>query len=902
MKHIEFQDRNGTFIIHNPENYTGLYLPIAGEHGLKSSITPTLGGDSKSDQNHFLLEPVSIENLHNNRGTRNFWFRVKEKGYWSVCGSSAEQELSRFTKEQDESTLEAGFMWQKLTRSSVKYGLKAVTTSFVTIDGGMEVMTVEVENTDTESVTLTPIAAIPLYGRSADNIRDHRHVTSLLHRIHTKEYGVEVKPVLSFDERGHQRNEITYFVYGSDERGNAPELFYPTVLEFIGEGGSFLIPEAVRMEKPGRGAGEEIQGKEAVGALRYSEITIAPGEKKTYIVLAGMTADAEKIKDMTAACRTLEQAEHIFSDVKKHWTEKVNVSFETGNRDVDNYLKWICFQPVLRRIYGCSFLPYHDYGKGGRGWRDLWQDCLALLIMEPSVVRQMIVDNYGGVRIDGTNATIIGEGQGEFIADRNNITRVWMDHAFWPFVTTKLYMDQTGDMEILFEKIPYFKDLQSKRGTDHDNEWNSTYGNKQRTEAGKVYFGSVLEHILLQNLCAFYDVGDHNEMRLHGADWNDALDMAWEKGESVAFTCAYAGNLKDIAQCLRNFERVSGISCIEIAKEMEYLLSGDKALYDNPKKKQELLLAYAEGCAHNLSGHTTVVKLDQIAENLEEKADWLMKHISAKEWVDAGDGLGWFNGYYDNNGKPVEYATDEDVRMMLTGQVFAIMSGTAEPEQISAIAKSADRYLFDKKAGGYRLNTDFKEEKFNLGRMFGFAYGEKENGAVFSHMAVMYGNALYKQGYAKEGHKVLKTLLDAAMDVENSAMYPGLPEYFDNDGRGLYAYLTGAASWYMLTMITAVYGVHGELGDMVIAPALMPEQFDEAGNAALHLEFAGKKFDIFFHNGKKLLPEEMKIQCAECDGVKLEQEQDKAVRLRREMINALSAEGRHTIDVLLSTI
>ncbi len=83
-----------------------------------------------------------------------------------------------------------------------------------------------------------------------------------------------------------------------------------------------------------------------------------------------------------------------------------------------------------------------------------------------------------------------------------------------------------------------------------------------------------------------------------------------------------------------------------------------------------------------------------------------------------------------------------DVRMMLTGQVFAIMSGTAQKEQIKVICKSADKYLFDQKAGGYRLNTDFKEEKFDLGRMFGFAYGEKENGAVFSHMAVMYANAL----------------------------------------------------------------------------------------------------------------------------------------------------------------
>ena len=44
--------------------------------------------------------------------------------------------------------------------------------------------------------------------RSADNIRDHRHVTSLLHRIETTQYGIEVTPVLSFDERGHRKNDI----------------------------------------------------------------------------------------------------------------------------------------------------------------------------------------------------------------------------------------------------------------------------------------------------------------------------------------------------------------------------------------------------------------------------------------------------------------------------------------------------------------------------------------------------------------------------------------------------------------------------------------------------------------------------------------------------------------------
>ena len=898
MKYIKFQDKKGTFTIQSPENYSGLYFPLAGDGGLKSSITPNLGGDSKTDQNHFLLEPVSIENLHNNRSTRNFWCRTEGKGCWSATGISAEQELQKFTEAQDKSILEAGFMWQKVTRTSAKYGLQSEITSFVAVDGAVEIELVRIKNISEEVTKITPIAAIPLYGRSADNIRDHRHVTSLLHRINTTEYGVEVTPVLSFDERGHQKNHTTYFVYGYSEKGDAPEAFYPTVQEFIGEGGTYLNPEAVRKNKPGRKAGSRAEGKEAMGGIRFADVELKPQETAGFIILAGLTEKKESIAKTVAKYRTEEQVENVLEEVKSYWQKKVNVSYETGDADADNYMKWISFQPVLRRIYGCSFLPYHDYGKGGRGWRDLWQDCLALLIMNPAVVRQMIVANYGGVRIDGTNATIIGNKQGEFIADRNNIARVWMDHAFWPFGTTKLYIDQTGDMDILFEKVPYFKDLQSGRGTTHDEEWNTAYGKQQKVESGDVYFGTILEHILLQNLTAFYDVGEHNEMKLHGADWNDAMDMAWDNGESVAFTCAYAGNMNNIADCLENLERISGINRVEIASEMECLFSCGRDLYENADKKRKLLGSYTKKCAHNISGDTVIVRIDEIVRNLREKADWMMENIRKNEWItDGGDG--WFNGYYDDHKNPVECCEKDRVRMMLTSQVFAIMSGTATKEQTAAISRSADKYLFDEKAGGYRLNTNFREEKFDLGRMFGFAYGEKENGAVFSHMAVMYANALYSQGFVKEGYKVLNTLLHAAMNFESSYMYPGLPEYFDSDGRGLYAYLTGAASWYMLTMITEAFGVRGEIGNLVIAPALMAEQFDKEGNASLYLEFAGKKFEVHISNPDKKEYGEYQIVQAYCDEKEIEKRAGGSACMKKETIEQLASDETHNITIVL---
>lgn len=228
-----------------------------------------------------------------------------------------------------------------------------------------------------------------------------------------------------------------------------------------------------------------------------------------------------------------------------------------------------------------------------------------------------------------------------------------------------------------------------------------------------------------------------------------------------------------------------------------------------------------------------------------------MQHIRANEWINDGEENGWFNSYYDNDGKKVEGKQNGAVRMMLTGQVFSIMSGTAEPDRIAPVCKSADKYLYEKEIGGYRLNTNFRENKFNLGRMFGFAYGEKENGAVFSHMTVMYANALYQRGFVREGYKALQTLADTAMDFETSKIYPGIPEYFNAGGRGMYSYLTGAASWYMLTLITEVFGAKGELGSLVLEPKLVKEQFNESGYAGIRLEFAGKRFIIRYFNPAK---------------------------------------------------
>ena len=890
MQHPHFIDADGSFVLDRPEEISQLYFPLASEAGLKSCVSPDLGGDAKLDQETFLLEPVSVENLHNNRSTRNFWLVGANGTALSLTGASAAQQAVKFTPAQDDSRLTAGFMWHTLERTLKPAGVHATLTSFVPVRDNVEVLCVTVENIADSTLTFTPYGAVPLYGRSADNLRDHRNVTSMLHRIRTTAHGVRVCPTMSFDERGHRPNQKVYYLLGYGADGQAPAAFYPTVEEFIGEGGSFTHPRAVLENYPGVPAGACRAGREAMGAFRFAPLTLDPGASARYILLLGVEESDEAIDRLFVRYDTAAKVDNALAETRRYWKEKVNVAFATGDADRDRLMKWVCFQPYLRRLFGCSFLPHHDYGRGGRGWRDLWQDCLSLLLMEPGQVGRMIEANYGGVRVDGTNATIIGAGDGNFIADRNGIARVWMDHALWPQMTTKLYIDQTGDAAILDRTAPYFKDAQALRGTSIDRRWEADQGSWLRTEAGEIYQGTILEHLLIQQLTAFYDVGEHNIYRLRGADWNDALDMAADRGESVAFTCAYAGNLRELAALLRLLDAREPGRSAELLAEIAPLLNAAPEVYDSVPAKHDLLDRYLHSCLHNVSGQRIQVKLTDLAEDLEQRALWLTDHLRRQEWIDGGS-EGWFNSYYDNDGQAVEGFLPDGVRMMLTGQVFAIMGQVADKQQIAAIARSADHYLYRPEIGGYRLNTDFAELKFNLGRMFGFAYGEKENGAVFSHMTVMYANALYRRGFAKEGWKALKTLADAALHFETSRIYPGIPEYFSADGRGMYHYLTGAASWFMLTMITEVFGVRGEAGDLVLDPKLTAEQFDETGTAELRLVFAGRPLTVRYRNAGHKDYGAYTLTAARCGAKPFVRTADGRMLLPRAVVEALPAEG-----------
>lgn len=874
-----------------------IYAPLCGPEGtgLKSAITPLLSGDIKQDKSRYLTKPASREDLR--QTVRNFFVKTVH-GIVSLADPA-----------DTHAEVEIGPLWHQLTRSFPKTGVALTARTFIPVTGeNVELTSVTLKNISQAPLEIFPSAVVPIFARSLSNKHDHEHVTALLNRVEQLPQGVMVEPSMRFNEEGHRPCTDVYYVFGVEGGGANALGTFPTVESFLGEGGTFERPEAIVLDKAPRLLSDaERQGKEACGAIKFNALTLQPGESKEYVIAAGIhTSRQEALVDFNVFASS-EKFEQALLANKKFWADKTStILFDGGDAVFSSWMRWVTLQPILRRIFGCSFLPDHDYGKGGKGWRDIWQDLLSLILIEPSSVRDQLLNNFAGIRIDGTNATIIGQKPGEFIADRNAITRVWMDHGAWPLMTTMLYIDQTGDDGFLFEEVPYFVDLQASRTTEKNTSWNTAYGNKLKDCSGRVYQGTVLEHLLVENLVQFFNVGEHNITRLESADWNDGLDMASKRGESVAFMSFYAGNLALLADRLEDIVERQGIRSLRLADEIKILLDTLTAPvdYDDVFQKRELLFDhYFKSVQPEVSGVKADITIEALVSDLRAKSTWMKAHIRKQEKVslkENGETFSWFNGYYDNDGVRVEGKKNDRVWMTLTGQVFPLMHGVATKEDAIDVVKAVRRFLKDKDLGGFRLNTDFGLRHYlSFGRAFGFAYGTKENGAVFSHMSVMYSYALYKQGFAREGYEVLRSLYRMGMDMERANIYPGVPEYFDGEGRGVYHFLTGSASWYVLTLLTMAYGVRGDKGDLLLAPQLVREEFASDHKTYVVCQFAGRRIEVFYMNPGQLDAGQYRIEKVWLNEevVPFTRPHEGAVCISRKLL--LAAKGEVRIKVIL---
>lgn len=780
------------------KNNSGLYFPLFNEVGLKSTITPNLLGSIKYDYHHYLTEPISEIGLYESYG-RHVIFLIDDVFYY-LSGKGVNQQ-------DDEVVVTYGANNQHVIRTNDKYVINVL--SFVTYNKLEELHKVTYKNITNKLQKIKIITAPLVYGRSLDNLFDHRHVTSLLNRSEVINGGIKLKPTLSFDERGHLENDFSYYFLT-----NSPNLeidgYYPKYDDFI-NGGSMLYPKGLNKKYR---VGDNVDGYEVLGGVGHKEISLKPNEEITFFMSFNILKD--DIEEMPHANNLVEEKfnKKLEETILNHNKNYRKMQFEIGDEDLTNYLSYIELQPVLRRLFGNSYLPHHDYGKGGRGWRDLFQDLLFMIMTFDKSVRTLLINNFKGVRIDGSNATIIGNQPGEFKADRNNITRVWSDHAAWPLLTIDSYINYFNDYKILDEEATYFDD----QFTHYTKRTKQAYSSDNILKVKeKDYKGTILEHLLLQNVVSINNLGENGFVRIEDADWNDGLDMASKFGETVAFTHFYIKNIQVLIKYLERYRTIT------LFKSLGDLIeTGNLEAFFNS--------------VSNFNDEKLTYRAKDLIDKLNESINKLLTNIDNKAHMDNGA----LQSYIDNDGNWLDHNT-----VSLTGQAMALLSETVNQEIATKIAKITKEKLYEENIGGYHLNQDYGKIKMNMGRAYGFRYNHKENGAVFSHMALMYAYGLYNYKLQRLGYEATFSIVNLAKDLKSKTPL-GIPEYFTEEGVGKYFYLTGSATWLLKVLREQIYGLKMVAGILTIDPQMEAEMFIN-GSAKLKTIIFGKLIDVIIY-------------------------------------------------------
>ena len=71
--------------------------------------------------------------------------------------------------------------------------------------------------------------------------------------------------------------------------------------DFIGEGGSLIAPLAIKNNIEGINAGAQIDGKEALGGLKFASVALRSKETVAYTIIIGVAEKMDAMSEMIAA-------------------------------------------------------------------------------------------------------------------------------------------------------------------------------------------------------------------------------------------------------------------------------------------------------------------------------------------------------------------------------------------------------------------------------------------------------------------------------------------------------------------------------------------------------------------------------------------------------------------------
>ncbi len=270
--------------------------------------------------------------------------------------------------------------------------------------------------------------------------------------------------------------------------------------------------------------------------------------------------------------------------------------------------------------------------------------------------------------------------------------------------------------------------------------------------------------------------------------------------------------------------------------------------------------------------YTNAGKVDR-AEILRDRAAKIKKIVNEVAW----DGK-WYLYGFTGSGKPIGSSKNEEGKIHLNAQTWAVFSGLADEDRAKKAMASVDKYLATP-LGPALLAPPYAEEADEVGRIANLEPGTFENGSVYQHAVAFYIYACTAIGDYEKAYKTFVNVLptnpenfDCRRTSEpyctgNYYCGPGHPRF----GQNFFSWFTGNAAWLLRIGFDEILGIKSEINGLRISPGI-PSEWEKFSvkkmfrNCRYKIVFDIKRNYNIKVNGKKIKGNLIPVQLAdECN-------------------------------------
>ncbi len=754
MKYGFFDDKKKEYVITDPKT-PNPWINYLGNEDFFSLISNTAGGYSfYKDAKLLRITRYRYNNVP--ADTNGRYYFINDRGcIWNPGWQPSQTALDSYQCHH-------GLGYTRF--SSSKNKIEADLTAFVPLHETCEVNYLKLKNTDSKAHKLTLTSYVEFcFWNAVDDATNFQRNLSL---GEVEVIGSEIYHKTEYRER---RNHYAFYSVNQPVDG-----FDTSRDDFLGAYGSIQSPKAVVDQSSYQTLAS---GGAVIGSHRI-EVSLTPGEEKSFIFLLGYAENPDKkkweapnvinktpAKAIMSRYQTDDQVKEALARLASYWDKLLSrYSLSCEDDKLSRMVNiWNQYQCMVTFNMSRS-ASYFESGTGrGMGFRDSCQDLLGFVHLIPERARGRILDIAATQMEDGS-----AYHQYQPLTKRGNldIGSGFNDDPLWLIAAVSAYTKESGDFGILDEMV------------DFDNDPKKA--------------APLLEHLKRSFEYSLTHLGPHKLPLIGRADWNDCLNLncfSKEPGESFQTTGPSEGPVAESVFIAAMF--------VKYAREY--------------------------GQINEILGHK------EEASRAYDAADAMYQAILKDGW----DGQ-WFLRAYDASGQKVGSKENKEGKIFIEPQGFCVLAGVGVKEGKAKEALDSVKEHLDTKYGIMLQQPAYQTYHLNLGEISSYPPGYKENAGIFCHNNPWISIAEAVIGRGNRAFEIYKKTCPAYIE-DISEIHRTEPYVYSQmiagadapkHGEAKNSWLTGTAAWTFVNVSQYLLGIQPDYDGLRIDPCL-PDELKE---------------------------------------------------------------------------